>query len=83
MVVRITRVWPHFDYTVDPKRFKYANVIVKDERGVEHLCVTRDEWMASLALRYEKRSSTLEPQPPLVNLIVNEHGKILDLTEAA
>ena len=84
MVVTIRRVWSHYDYTTDPKRFKYSNVIAKDERGVEHLLITFDAWMASLCLQYEKRSSTLETQPPAVDLVWNDRGKILDLkVEAA
>lgn len=83
MKVQIRRVWPKHDRRVDPPRFQYANVIVRDEHGVDHLTITFDQFMATLCLQYERKSSTLEKQPPAVDLTWNERGKILDLTAEA
>lgn len=83
MRVQIRRVWPSYDRTVDPPRFKHATVIARDEQGIEHMCITFSDWLASLCLQYERKSSTSEPQPPAVELVVNDKGKILDLQVVA
>ncbi len=83
MPVQIRRVWEYYDYTVQPRRFKYANVVVTDATGREHILITFDAWMASLCLQYEKKSSTLERQPPAVEMTWTAKNKILELHEVA
>jgi len=68
---------------VTPPRFQHATVIARGEQGKDYVLVTFSEWMMALCERYERKSSTEEKQPPMVELSWTVDRKIVDLTEAA